>query len=638
VLPPFDIQGGAALAAARDAAVTALLSAFGTTVFRVVVAPKAFARMAPDMVAAAKRQLLLLVQLSVAAAVLGTCLWLVVQAAYLADADSVAAAFAAVPKVIAKTSFGHSIVLQVAALLILAALIGWRDQTVRQRAALVVATMAVALQSGHSHAFSMDQGPSLLLACDIVHLMGAGAWLGGLVPLLLLVRMVPPKPAATAARWFSPLGQWCIVALVVSASFQGWILIASIPGLIGTAYGWMALVKLTLFGVLFGFAWFNRYHFAPALLRDDPETARRVLVRSIALQTGFGIAILVAAVVLSQLPPAMHEQALWPFGERFSLTAIEEDPDFRREVLQALLALATGVAVLTLTLVIRRFRLAALAAMIVIAWFALPHLDLLLAKAYPTSFYHSPTGFTSATIVDGSTLYAQNCVSCHGSGGHGDGPLAKSLSIPPADLTAAHLWMHSDGELFWWISHGMFAPEGGQVMPGFADSLDEDSRWALIDYIRAHNAGNAFHDTGRWPQPVQAAGFGIRCGERMMQLSDLRGRFVRLVFGMVPPASANVDGVATIAAAVPGNPATDACVAIDETVPSSYAILSGSAAEEMTGTQFLIDEDGWLRAMQKSTEPADWDNPNALRAEITTLRAHKVTNSVMSAAPMNMPM
>lgn len=638
MLPPFDLQGGATLAAARDASVMALLSAFGTTMFRVVVAPKAFARMAPDMVVAARRQLLVLAQASAAAAVLGTCVWLVVQAAYLADADSVGAAFAAVPQVLAKTSFGHTVLLQVATLLILAGVIGWRDKMARQRVALVVATIAVCLQSGHSHAFSMDQGPSVLLACDIVHLIAAGAWLGGLVPLLLLVRMAPPKAAATAARWFSPLGQWAIAALVVSASLQGWILVASIPGLIGTAYGWMALVKLALFGVLFGFACFNRYRFAPALLRNNPETARRELLRSIALQTGFAIAIVVAAVVLSQLPPAMHLQALWPFSERFSLSAIEEDPDFRREVLLAVLALAAAIAVLTVTLLMRRFRLAALAAMIVVVWFALPHLDLLLVQAYPTSFYHSPTDFSSASIVDGSTLFAQNCIACHGGDGRGDGPLAKTLSVPPADLTASHLWMHSDGELFWWLGHGMFSPDGPQVMPGFANSLDEDSRWDLIDYIRAHNAGNSFHQTGEWPHPVQAASFGARCGVRMLQLSDLRGRFVRLVIGMVPPASAAVDDVVTIAAAVPGNPATGACVTLDETVPSAYAILSGLSADEVTGTQFLIDESGLLRAMRKSKGPADWDNPSALQAEITTLRAHKITNSAAASAPMNMKM
>ena len=37
---------------------------------------------------------------------------------------------------------------------------------------------------------------------------------------------------------------------------------------------------------------------------------------------------------------------------------------------------------------------------------------------------------------------------------------AKSLAMPPADLTAEHLFTHSDGELFWWLTHGMEGPDG----------------------------------------------------------------------------------------------------------------------------------------------------------------------------------
>jgi mono/diheme cytochrome c family protein len=53
---------------------------------------------------------------------------------------------------------------------------------------------------------------------------------------------------------------------------------------------------------------------------------------------------------------------------------------------------------------------------------------------------------TIATIWSPSAGYAQNknsgqywysnyCASCHGQDGKGDGPVAKSLSLPPADLT-----------------------------------------------------------------------------------------------------------------------------------------------------------------------------------------------------------
>ena len=639
MLPVFDLQGGASLAAARDAAVTGLLSAFGTIAFRVLVAPRAFALMQPDSVRAAKRDFLLLAQGSIAFSLLGIGVWMVLQSANMADAGSIEAALEAVPVVIAKTSFGHVVVLQSVALFTLCAVLGWRDRKPGLRAALPVATFAVALQAGHSHAFSMVQGPSLLLACDILHLWGAGGWLGGLVPLLLLVRSAPPRAGATAARWFSPLGQGCIAALVVSAAIQGWVLVASFPGLIGTAYGWLVLVKIALFGALLAFAWFNRFRFAPALLRGDPERARRILVRSITLQTGFAAAIVIAAVLLSELPPAMHVQALWPFDARFSLAAIKEDPDFRHEVLQAGSVLAAALALLLFALVLRRLRIAALVVVIAAGWFAAPHLNLLLVTAYPTSFYHSPTGFTAADIVDGQAVYAQHCVVCHGAGGGGNGAMATRLPVPPADLTAAHLWMHSDGELFWWISHGMRTPENAQAMPGFAGVLDEDARWSVIDYIRAHNAGHAKLQTGDWSLTVQAPGFGAKCGGRAVELSDLRGRFVRLVIGAVPPAPAPAtqDETVTILAGMPDSFSPGhTCLTRDETVPPAYAIISGLAPEAMTGVQFLIDGDGRVRAMQ--TGPGGWDDPKRLDAEVTALRAHMPAHAALANEQMKMPM
>jgi hypothetical protein len=46
------------------------------------------------------------------------------------------------------------------------------------------------------------------------------------------------------------------------------------------------------------------------------------------------------------------------------------------------------------------------------------------------------------------------------------------LQVAPADLTAEHIFAHSDGDLFWWISQGISA--GG--MPGFAEKVDERGR------------------------------------------------------------------------------------------------------------------------------------------------------------------
>ncbi len=635
MLPHFDLQGGVPLCAARAVLVAASLSAFGALAFGSVVAPKAHAAMAPEMATADRARLDRLVRASIVVGLLAAGAWLVLQAGAMADAGSLADAARAVPTVLASTAFGHALAAQAACLAVLLALVG--DGVWRRRAALGMAALAVALEAGHSHAYSMYDGLSGLLALDVLHLLGAGGWLGGLLPLLLLVRHAPAKAGALAARWFSPLGQWCIAALVVSSAVQGWILVASVPGLVGTAYGWMVLAKVALFAALLGFAAANRYRFAPALLQGHPDAARRVLVSSILLQTGFAIAIVAAAAVLSGLPPAMHEQPDWPFAERFSLAAVDEDPDFRREVVLAGLALGGALLVLAISLVLRRVRLAAGGFAALVAWFAVPHFDLLLVTAYPTSFYHSPTGFASASIVAGHAVYEQHCVACHGIDGRGDGPAAKTLPVPPANLTAAHLWMHSDGELFWWLAHGMRTPEGVQAMPGFAGILDDDQRWAAIDYIRAHNAGVTMRRTGVWSPPLQSPGFGADCAASTVRSTDLHGRYVLLRFGgSARPAPRPVT---TVLAGADRQPASGhLCVSRDETVGLAYAIVSGLDVSALPGTEFLIDDQGWLRAMQRPNTASAWDDASSLDAELRSLRAHPAAEAAKAAMSMKMDM
>ena len=160
----------------------------------------------------------------------------------------------------------------------------------------------------------------------------------------------------------------------------------------------------------------------------------------------------------------------------------------------------------------RRVRWLAIIAAIPTFLFAIPHLDLLFVPAYPTSFFTSPTEFAATAIAHGAKLFLTDCATCHGSEGRGDGPAARTLPTAPADLTAEHLWAHSDGELFWYISHGIEMPDGGGMsMPGFGGSLSNEARWDLIDYLRAHNAGVSMRTTGRWSHPVPVPQFDLAC-------------------------------------------------------------------------------------------------------------------------------
>jgi mono/diheme cytochrome c family protein len=53
-----------------------------------------------------------------------------------------------------------------------------------------------------------------------------------------------------------------------------------------------------------------------------------------------------------------------------------------------------------------------------------------------------------STGAQGQTLgkqeFVRNCASCHGAGGRGNGPLAKFMTVGPADLT--ELTARNDGE------------------------------------------------------------------------------------------------------------------------------------------------------------------------------------------------
>ena len=613
----FDIGGGLPLALARGAAVAALLSAFGSLLFRAVVLPKVTAR-APQAVETT-RSLDSLARGSLLAAAVLLPVWGLLQSADLADAGpGLRRALAAVPVVLESTVFGHVLMAQFLA----ASAAAW---AVRRRpwAALGLAAMALLLQAGHGHALSMEGGPSLLLLASLLHLLAAGAWIGGLWPLLIVVRDMPPRVGALAARWFSPLGKACVVGMALSSAVQFAGLIGGLPGLVGTAYGWVAGAKLGLLGVLFAFAMVNRYRLAPALMRDAPEAARRRLLRAIAVQTGFGVLTVLAAGILSSLPPAVHEQPNWPFPLRPSLAAMA-DADLAAEVWTGAVLLAGSAAALLAMLwrpMRRRAPLAGTLALAgLLAWFAAPHLSLLLVEAYPTSYYASPTGFAAASIAQGAVLYPQHCARCHGAEGRGDGPDAGALPVPPADLTAAHLWEHADGELFWWLLHGMEAPDGTEAMPGFADVLSDDQRWALIDAIRARNAGLALHDSGAWPQPVALPGFSLACpGRDALTTDDLRGRVLYLVAeqpGAPLPEAAGALLVVLTREKPEGRPA---CASSDPEAWDALAAVTGQSPDRLAGSRVLVDANGWMRAFKAGPDAAAWDDHGALAAAIQSV-------------------
>jgi mono/diheme cytochrome c family protein len=260
---------------------------------------------------------------------------------------------------------------------------------------------------------------------------------------------------------------------------------------------------------------------------------------------------------------------------------------------------------------------------------------LLTVDAYPTTFVTSPSEFADSSITRGAALFAANCTACHGVDGRGDGPAARSLPLPPADLTAPHLWGHTEGDLYWFISHGINAPSGAPAMPAFGSTQSSGEIWALIDFLKAHNAGTSMRTTGHWSQPIPLPQFDAICADgSAIDLDDLRGRVVRIVAvsgAALPPLATQASGnVATIVLALDRTvkPAGSACVTVGRTMWDAMAVLLGTTPDALSGTQVLVDRNGWLRVRWHPGDPDDWNDPQALAAVIRDITAHPLAASV----------
>jgi putative copper export protein/mono/diheme cytochrome c family protein len=606
------------MAVVRGVQLVALLSLFGTLVFATVLAPQPV-----------QERLTRLARGSAVIAFVAAAVWLTLEAAAIAGADTVGDTLSALPLVVTDTRFGQFVAARLVLLVAVLPLTGSRQ--ILRIGAVVLAGAAVALQAAIGHVGAVGGGLGAgLVVSESLHLLAAGAWLGGLLPLLLSLRILPAKDAADVFERFTPIGLAAVLIIVGTALAQGLQLIGSVAALFGTDYGRVALLKAGLFLVALVFAARNRLALTDRLSGKDPDRAKRQMRQSLTGETTVGLLIILAAAVLASLPPGAHEQPVWPFPVRFSLAAMAE-PDLRREVVMAVAVTAVGLAAVAASLIWRRLRiLAAVLAAALIAWWA-PSLGLLLVEAYPTSFYTSPSGFAVGSIVHGKALFAANCADCHGETGKGDGPSAAHLAVRPADLTAPHLWEHSDGELFWWLSHGVDDPEGGLSMPGFADRLSPADRWALIDFVRAQNLGVAMPAEGAWPQPVPAPDLPIQCDDDDAdQASGLHGKAV-VVIADSPPSGQAASPPVPPQAGFPviflhlGHVVTHGgCVADTPDAWPAFAILAGVPPDRLSGTAFLVDPNGWLRTILPADAELDADR---LAATLRNICEHPISTS-----------
>jgi putative copper resistance protein D len=451
-------------------------------------------------------------------------------------------------------------------------------------------------------------------------------------------------------KWLSALGLVVLAAVLVTGLNAAHPLMdKNYAAVFVTTSGWLLVAKLTITCLILAIA--LRIHIVSLpTIANDPEsatTAKRSLRRWVVVEGILTLPLLWAGhMVANEHPPNHAVIYTWPYPFRFSIMNTWG---------MAMLDAVIGVWVaITLLIIAGAITLRALMKGGRSSWrFGLPTVLVVLAlavgayalsiKAYPETYRDTPVPFKSESVAHAMTIFAENCVPCHGHQAKGDGILSKTLPKKPIDLlTEPHATMHTPGDFFHWLTNGV----PGTGMPAWGEKFSDKERWDLVNLIHAINRGYQARimNTRILPnQPFLAPpGFSYTTHDGTTgRLKDFRGeKAVLLVLFSWPDSRERLDQLRLAYPTLQDHKAEVLAVPLTELTSQQIAdigkdipfpLVEKEAAEiartyslfrrtishpDLMGPatvpkhmEFLFDRFGYLRARWiPETDAADWNN------------------------------
>jgi copper transport protein len=153
-----------------------------------------------------------------------------------------------------------------------------------------------------SHGAALPGGAAPGIAIDWLHIVGATAWVGGLMALAAFLPVLrtdstsPPLRPRILAR-FARLALAASMVVLLSGVLQSALEVGSWAALVSTTYGQLVLVKVAFLLAMLGVAAFNEWR---------ARRARIVgLQRGVGIELALGVLVLGVAAVLSGTPPSL---------------------------------------------------------------------------------------------------------------------------------------------------------------------------------------------------------------------------------------------------------------------------------------------------------------------------------------------
>lgn len=460
-----------------------------------------------------------------------------IQQAQTASGVSLLKVFGAPPRTLLfSTRFGETWWLRAGTTLVAGATLLFLGRPGRsgRRAAVIgaAATEGVLLSySLNSHAAALTSMSTLATSSDFLHASAVGFWVGGLIQLAVVLpaclRAIDEdrrtRLLAALVPRFSALATVCVVILIATGLYQAIRQLPTMESLWLSGWGRTLMVKLALVVPLLLLGAANLLFVRPALAsaaqavasNGRARTLRRRFIAAVAAESLLGVIILLVVGVLVNQPPAAVAVAT----PGIHLTSKAEGITVKLNITPGALGpnhfdatvddkgkpppdgtqLVFRLTYTDADLGTSELQTQALGK----GHYSADSSDLstyghwqILALVQPPSADEVRTDFAMAlsqggtsgsgteakgdtSVAKGRQLFMQNCAECHGNDARGDGPLAKQLDPPPANLID-HVPQHDDQQLLDWIANGIPTT----AMPGFSSKLNPADRQAVLNYLR----------------------------------------------------------------------------------------------------------------------------------------------------------
>ena len=376
-----------------------------------------------------EKRSLQIVRWSVLVALGSGVLWLLARTALFEGRSDAALEAAAVWRAAIDTWPGHVWIVRHGLLLLLAAFLvirgdvsARRDWYAARSQAFIMAALVLTLLAGSSHTAALSEG-GWTVANDMLHLLGAGVWVGGLPALALLLYAASrddPAPSAyavAAARRFSRLALCAVLTLAATGLFGALLLVETLAGLVGTTHGRLLLAKFGLLVPILLLAAINRALLASLDAgRTQRSSPARRMAMYVALESGLAVGLLgIAATMTVTTPPATATRCgPGPFASRPTFSP--RPPD--RRMFHSSWGLSRRPRSASLC---SCWRLSPVGGAVCClhasgrSWEARPPSAFGRSRSKPsrTSYLRPPIAFHASSIAEGMVVYKHDCATCH---------------------------------------------------------------------------------------------------------------------------------------------------------------------------------------------------------------------------------